>query len=45
MIVKAKDHVNDAFNLLFTKGSSLNKVKNLQEALAVQTGTQNNEKV
>lgn len=44
MIVKAKDQVNDAFNLLFTKDSSLNKVKNLQEALAVPT-TQNSEKL
>jgi hypothetical protein len=36
MIVKAKDSANDAFNLLFSKESSLNKAKELSDAVIVE---------
>ena len=39
LIVKAKDQVNDAFNVLFSKESNLNKVVEAQKALIPDVST------
>lgn len=39
MLVKAKDQVNDAFDILFAKDSHLNHVRTLKESLTTETAS------